>query len=645
MSGDRDTEARGRTRPHAEGRAREVGARSAERVDAIFSSDQAERFAQTVNPRLLGRVMEYLRPHRGPLFRALGLMALTSAASVAVPNILGTIVDVIGAGLEGGAPGGFAGRVAGTTTAAVALWLAVLALVSAVEWVSNRSRLLILAEMGTRVVVDIRGDLFAHLQALSMRFYDNFKVGRLISRIMGDVFVLQNFVTWAIVGSARSAFVLLFIFITLFARDAQLAALTMVVLPLMALATRAWSRRAREAWREVRRRIAVINGYFNEVVSGVRVVQSFSREAANERVFEGLNAANLGANLKAAKLSAVFFPTVDVLGSVAVAIVIGYGALMPERSLSVGDLTAFALLVDRFFDPIRELSRRYNQLLATMAASERIFELIDLEPEIDDAPGARPLPRIEGRVTFEHVSFGYGAERVLHEIELDVPAGTVVALVGPTGAGKSSIVNLLGRFYDVDEGRILIDDHDISEVTLDSVRSQFGVVLQENFLFSGTVADNIRYGRPDADDADVEAAARAVGAHAFIERLPETYETEVGERGVNLSVGQRQLLAFARALLADPRILVLDEATASVDTETEQLIQAGMARLLAGRTAFVIAHRLNTVRNADLIAVVDDGRIVERGSHYELLAAGGAYRDLYTLQWARGDAEPASAGA
>ena len=598
------------------------------RLDEIFDNEQASNRFRAYDAGLFRRLMGYVQPHRKPLTIAVIYMAITSAASVAAPNIVGAAVDTVAAGA---APGGDSEAAA----QALIYFVMALAAVSLIEWWSNRARLFILADLGTRIVVDIRGQLFTHLQALSMRFFDGYKVGRLMSRIMGDVSVLQEFVTWAIVGTARSVFLLSFILISMLIRDWRLTILVMIVLPIMALLTRGWSRRAREAWREIRRRIAIINGYLNETVTGMRVIQSFGREPANRDLFDGLNTRNFKANLYGARLAALFFPTVDFLGSVAVAVVVAYGAFQFNNTLSAGDLIAFALLVDRFFNPIRELSRRYNQLLATMAASERIFELMDLEPEVEDHPDAIALPPIEGDVRFENVVFGYDAEApVLREVDLHVPAGTTVALVGETGAGKSSVINLVSRFYDIQSGTILIDGHNVRQVRKESLRSQMGIVLQETFLFAGSVNENIRYGRLDASQADVEAAARAVGAHGFIQSLPEGYESQVGERGVNLSVGQRQLLAFARALLANPRILILDEATSSVDTATERLIQEALSTLLAGRTAFVIAHRLSTITKADQIVVVDAGRIVERGTHAELLEKQGFYHRLYTMQWA-----------
>jgi ATP-binding cassette subfamily B protein/subfamily B ATP-binding cassette protein MsbA len=597
-------------------------------LEEVFGTEQADQRFKPYDPKLFRRLMGYVRPYRRQLAAALVLMAIVSGSSVAAARLVGSAVDAVGSGAaQGGDP-----AAAGEELTRLVLILIFLAVV---EWFTNRWRINILSKMGTRVVVNIRMDMFTHLQQLSLRFYDNYKVGRLMSRIMGDVAVLQDFVTWAIVGTARSIFTLAFIVVALFSLNARLAAITMLVLPVMFFLTRAWSARARDAWREIRRRIAIINGYLNETVTGVRVIQSYTREPTNERTFEQLNRRHLDANLHAARLAAMFFPTVDVLGSIAVAMVIGYGAFGPDVVPTPGDLTAFVLLVDRFFEPIRELSRRYNQLLATMAAGERIFELLDMEPEISNAPEARSLPDADGHVVLDGVWFGYGDEPVIRGIDLDVPAGSTVALVGPTGAGKTSVTSLVARFYDIQEGSISVDGHDVRDVTKESLRGQMGIALQETFLFSGSIGDNIRYGRPEATEEELVRAADAVGAHDFIRELPEQYDTEVGERGVNLSVGQRQLVAFARALLADPRILILDEATSSVDTETELIIQRGLERLLANRTAFVIAHRLSTVTRADVIAVIDDGRIVEQGSHEDLLAREGAYHRLYTLQWAQ----------
>src|SRR4249920_2108102 len=457
--------------------------------------------------------------------------------------------------------------------------------------------------VGERSLADLRIQLFGHLQRLSLVYYERNRTGAIVSRITNDVEAL----------------------------DWRLALATLVVLPLMGLAT-AWFRsRSNHAYRRVRERLGLVTATLAEDISGMRVVQSFTREPTSQTTFRGVNGRYREANYETVILNGVYFPAVDILSSVATAIVLGVGGwLVVEGNMTIGTLLAFTLYLGNFFDPVQQLSQLYNTFLSATAALDRITAVLDEEPDIVDSEGALALPAIRGDVHFEHVHFGYGdLPDILHDFDLDVPAGTTVALVGHTGAGKSTIAKLLARFYDPREGRITIDGEDLRDVQQASLRTQLGIVPQEGFLFAGSIADNIAFGRPSATRAEIEAAAAAVGADAFVAELPESYDTHVGERGFRLSLGQRQLVAFARALLANPRILILDEATSSVDIGTERRIDRGLRRLLSGRTAFVIAHRLSTIQGADLIVVLEHGRVLERGSHDELVARGGAYLALY----------------
>ncbi len=575
---------------------------------------------QPFDRRVAMRLLAYLKPHWQRMVAAIVLMLIGSALSLLAPLLIKQAIDVDIPRSD--LPGLW--RTAG-----------LLLLVFAGYFIVSTVQQSLMAWVGQRVLTTLRGQLFRHLQALHLGYHDTHIVGVTISRVISDVSVINDLLSQGLVTLVGDSVVLVGIVVVMVSMSPRLALLAFAVLPLMVLATWLFTRRAQAAFRDTRARVAAVVGDLAEDITGMRVIQAFAQEGASEERFDRVNAASRDAHIGAMTLSFVFLPTVEFLGMLATAIVLWFGGrAVGAQELTLGVVVAFLAYVSRFFQPIQELSQLYTTMQSAMAGGERVLELLDAVPAVRDAPDSADMPPIAGLVEFREVTFAYReGEPVLHEIDLTVAPGQTAALVGPTGAGKTSMANLVARLYDVTEGAVLIDGIDVRSVTQASLRRQFGLAPQDPIMFSGTIAHNVRFGRPEATDAEVEAACRLANAHPFIERLPAGYATEVFEGGINLSAGERQLISIARAVLSEPRILILDEATSSVDTVTEVLIQDALERLLEGRTAFVIAHRLSTIRRADLICVIDEGRIVERGTHEELLALGGLYRDLYERQF------------
>ena len=599
-----------------------------------------DELGKVYDTALIKRLIPFITPHKWRAVIALFATIVLSVTSYAPPFIMALALERIGEAIIEDTPESLDRAVSDTQFFGI-----LLVALAGVMFVAAMVQRLMTGYIGHHLLRDLRSMMFGHLNKLSLSFYDREEVGRIMSRVTSDVVTLQELMTSGFLNVLSDVLGLTIIIAAVYLLDPVLATVSLAVIPFLFAFMVVWQRYAARAFIRVRQAIAIVNANINENVSGVRVVQSLVREEKNLEHFDGLNQQNRDMNLTAARLQASVMPLVEVLSTVAtvfVLLVIGVRAFdgqitgVQAAALALG----FTLYIQRFFNPVRDIVLQYTMLQRAMAGAHRIFEVLDTEPEIVDPPDAFVLEDVEGRVDFEHVKFSYiEGVPVLRDFDLHVEPGETVALVGHTGAGKTSVTALVNRSYDIQDGRILVDGHDLTTIQRASLTRRMSVVLQEPYLFSGTIRENIRYGRLDATNEDVADAARAVGADEFIDQLPNGYETVLHERGQNLSVGQRQLISFARALVADPRILILDEATATVDTHTEQIIQRALSTMLQGRTSFVIAHRLSTIRSADRIVVMRAGEIVEIGNHDELMAAEGVYADLYHMTFTNAGSE------
>lgn len=585
-----------------------------------FREDEEQK--EVLKLDTLMRLYRYLFRYGKKIILVLLVMMVTIAISLVNPLIIERAVDV---------------HIANDDIKGLVLLCIFGVALNVVNMAGVKLRMYLLAKISNQVLLDIRHAVYEHIQKLSFHFFDTRPTGKILARVIGDVNSLKNILSDSVTTLIPDFITLIAVAVIMIVKNPRLAVASFVTLPFLAVSMFIIEKLAHKRWQSFRKKTSNMNAYLHEDLSGIRVVQSFAAENETYDSFDELVEEQRKSFVGAAMISDFFGPIIEISWGVGGFLLYFIGIrILGVGAVGVGTFMAFTTYLSMFWSPIRNLANFYNKIVTNISAAERVFDILDTEPDIYDEPGASVLPRIQGRVEFDHVSFAYSDEpdiMVLKDVSFQVKQGETIALVGPTGAGKTTVINLVSRFYNATRGRVLVDDTDVKSVTLKSLREQMGVMTQDNFLFSGTIRDNICYGKLDATDEEIIEAAKSVHAHDFISRLEKGYDTEINERGTRLSNGQRQLIAFARTMLSKPRILILDEATSSIDTHTEALVQQGIEAMLSGRTSFVIAHRLSTIKNADRIFVIDDGRIQEEGSHEELLAAKGAYYKLYAAQF------------